>query len=331
MKNRGQFSGFTIVELLIVIVVIAILAAITIVSYNGITSQARESVRKSDIATWKKQSEVYKVEHDVACPVNYSLVYHNDILGTNDFCVMKYEAKNDGTGKAISEPAGVLWTTISQPNAAAAAVAACDGCHLITDAEWMALVADIMTVKYNWVDGRVGGNTLYTGHNDNMPAEYLAASTDDEDGYYGTGNTYPSNQRRTFYLHSGDVVWDIAGNLWDRTSGSVTAQPGLPSDDDVDPAQLFWRGWTNPELIYGDFPEALRPTALATIPELADIAQWGEGHGLGGLYSNKNQTRSRMMLRGGSKANMDHAGVFSLLLNSDPTNAGTSVGFRAAR
>lgn len=35
--------GFTIVELLIVVVVIAILAAITIVSYNGITQRAKTS------------------------------------------------------------------------------------------------------------------------------------------------------------------------------------------------------------------------------------------------------------------------------------------------
>ncbi len=44
MKQWAQKqTGFTIVELLIVIVVIAILAAITIVSYNGITAQARYS------------------------------------------------------------------------------------------------------------------------------------------------------------------------------------------------------------------------------------------------------------------------------------------------
>lgn len=45
--KSGQ--GFTIVELLIVIVVIAILAAITIVSYNGITARARDTTVQSDL------------------------------------------------------------------------------------------------------------------------------------------------------------------------------------------------------------------------------------------------------------------------------------------
>lgn len=42
-------KGFTIVELLIVIVVIAILAAITVVAYNGIQNQAQQSKIKADL------------------------------------------------------------------------------------------------------------------------------------------------------------------------------------------------------------------------------------------------------------------------------------------
>ena len=43
-------EGFTIVELLIVVVVIAILAAITIVSYNGIQNRANDSAAKSEVS-----------------------------------------------------------------------------------------------------------------------------------------------------------------------------------------------------------------------------------------------------------------------------------------
>jgi general secretion pathway protein G len=41
-KPKTNQLGFTIVELLVVIVVIGILAAITIVSYTGITAKANE-------------------------------------------------------------------------------------------------------------------------------------------------------------------------------------------------------------------------------------------------------------------------------------------------
>ncbi len=56
-------SGFTIVELLVVIVVIGILAAITIISYTGINQKAVVSTLQSDLSNAQKQISMYRVVH----------------------------------------------------------------------------------------------------------------------------------------------------------------------------------------------------------------------------------------------------------------------------
>jgi len=57
-KNK---QGFTIVELLIVVVVIAILAAITIVAYNGVQNRTYDTSVQNDLAQIAKKLEEKRV------------------------------------------------------------------------------------------------------------------------------------------------------------------------------------------------------------------------------------------------------------------------------
>jgi type IV pilus assembly protein PilA len=59
LNTKLKQSGFTIVELLIVIVVIAILAAISIVAYNGIQSRGKASAAQSLANSIVKKAEAF--------------------------------------------------------------------------------------------------------------------------------------------------------------------------------------------------------------------------------------------------------------------------------
>lgn len=56
--------GFTIVELLIVIVVIAVLATISMVAFNGVQERARLSAHKSNLTSIVKAIELYYADNN---------------------------------------------------------------------------------------------------------------------------------------------------------------------------------------------------------------------------------------------------------------------------
>lgn len=82
MQNKMQRkqTGFTIVELLIVIVVIGILAAITIVAYNGVQSKAKNNQTVAAVRAYYTAIASYGAE-------NGSYPTGNACLGSSDFYV----------------------------------------------------------------------------------------------------------------------------------------------------------------------------------------------------------------------------------------------------
>lgn len=62
LQTLKQQKGFTIVELLIVIVVIGILAAITIVAFNGIQNRAKSTKAQGVASEVQKKAEAYNAD-----------------------------------------------------------------------------------------------------------------------------------------------------------------------------------------------------------------------------------------------------------------------------
>lgn len=97
---RYRQSAFTLIELLIVIVVIAILAAVSIVAYNGIQSRARSSEASAALAQAKKKLELYKVNAG-----NYPPTGSLADAGVTNGSV-GYQYTSDGTTYCITGTAG---------------------------------------------------------------------------------------------------------------------------------------------------------------------------------------------------------------------------------
>ena len=86
MKNRR--SAFTLVEVLIVVVIMAILAATIIPQFTDSTKDAKASTTKFNLHTLRSQIELYRTQHNGVAP---SADLHELLQSTN-------AAGNNGTG-----------------------------------------------------------------------------------------------------------------------------------------------------------------------------------------------------------------------------------------
>jgi len=79
-------SGFTLVEILIVVVILGILAAIVIPQFTEASTEAKTSSLCTDLQTLRSQIELYKIQHNDNPPTAASFVAQmtskTDIDGT---------------------------------------------------------------------------------------------------------------------------------------------------------------------------------------------------------------------------------------------------------
>lgn len=121
--RRSGLKGFTIVELLIVVAVIAILASITIVSYNGISQKAKNSFYLSQIDYAHKAVSIKTIESGVASvarPIIYTttnerIYLPEPVVGAQDVTMyLVYDEK--GINGPVYEDVGILVSSEDAPS-----------------------------------------------------------------------------------------------------------------------------------------------------------------------------------------------------------------------
>ncbi len=144
MAYKLKQQGFTIVELLIVIVVIGILAALVITTFTGIQQKARNTERETDIKALQGQIEAYYAQngkYPTLDNMNSSTFRSTDMKGLD--------------AEALKDPKGSAQTLVATAGANAYAYtvtpAGCD--NSATDCSGYTLTATY--------EGTVNGNATF--------------------------------------------------------------------------------------------------------------------------------------------------------------------------
>ena len=267
-------------------------------------------------STWIISKKNLVINRLPPCPDGYILIPSDPTLGTSEFCVMQFEAKNV-SGTPTSQTSGTPWVNIDIATAfnecASITVSGFNGVfRLISNPEWITIARNIERQPSNWSNGTVGDGTLISGHNDNFPSNIISVS-DINNPYDQTGNSGSSgpNERRTFSLSNGNIIWDFGGNVsefvdWDTNDSSATSLPGIFSTN------------SNQELY--NLPTGVGPNDLQSAFSFTSTQN-------AGVWRTLNNGQN-IAIRGASYINTQSwSGIYTMIMDSLTSNY-SDTGFR---
>jgi general secretion pathway protein G len=82
--RRTIKKGFTLIEILIVVIILGILAAIVIPQFTSASTEARQGNLKSQLQTLRSQIALYKLQHRDVAPSQTSATFWNQLTQFSD-------------------------------------------------------------------------------------------------------------------------------------------------------------------------------------------------------------------------------------------------------
>jgi len=141
MTSYRKTRGFTLVEILIVVIILGILAAIVIPQFTNASTQASENSTWSMLQTLRSQVELYKMQHNDSYPTANGLA-----TGAWSWALLTGKTNADGStsGTPVLGPylPAPMINPLTQSNSVAAAAAAGVGWVLEADGRIYAVKKD---------------------------------------------------------------------------------------------------------------------------------------------------------------------------------------------
>jgi len=219
MKSGTNFRSspaFTIVELLVVIVVIGILAAITIVSYTGIQTKAATASLQSDLANASSQLKLYYVDHGT---YPTSLDGNNCPLGSAPSPDTRYCLKSSSNNTYSNYSSNGTIFSLTEANANGAVYTTTDSLtpFTLSPTDWQTIGTQV------WAKANLNVGTMVTGvtaqTNNSILEKYCYSDTESNCTANGNGGLYQWDEAMQYVTTAG-------------AQGICPAGSHIPSDND---------------------------------------------------------------------------------------------------